>query len=462
LNLELLSLPKSLYVSKTEFIGEAILVSDTRKLKQGDIFIGIKGDRFDGNDFFIKAIELGAKVLILQSETSRDEKVKEYIKNYKDISLILVENSINYLQELSKLHLKKWRNGNKKVIAITGSNGKTTTKEMIAYLLSKVLGDKLHFTKGNLNNHLGLPFTILELKDEHELALFEIGTNHFGEIKSLCEICDPDYGIITNIGSSHLEFLENEQGVFKEKSDLFHWIKNKGVKSSFILNIDDPYLKTLEHDPISITSGQSSQDFNWKCFDDHLEGFAKIENPNLIGKHNYKNLSMALSLSMTLFPKHKSTFIEAAHSFIPQSNRSSWLNYKNKKVFLDAYNANPSSMEASLISYLAFLIKNKIDLNKVLFVIGDMYELGEITSSAHKNIGHLLKDQKVVNAFFVGQFSQYYLEGFGSAGKTFSSVDDILKDWQNMIDQYEHIYVKASRGVGLEKLFKNEQPALQA
>lgn len=456
MNLEILSIPTTVYLSRPEFTGEANLVSDTRKLEAGDVFIGIKGERFDGNEFFAKALDLGAQIIILQSDPVRDEQVKEEVKKHSGTSLILVENSINYLQQLSILHLQKWREQGKKVIAITGSNGKTTTKEMIAYLLEKVLGEKLHFTKGNFNNHLGLPFTILDLKEQHELALFEIGTNHFGEIKSLCEICDPDFGLITNIGSSHLEFLKNEEGVFKEKSDIFHWIKKKGVEKSFIVNVDDSFLKQLAQDPVSIASGSDSKDFKWQCFDDHLEGMDKIQNPNLIGKHNYKNLSMALSLALTLYPDHRETFIKAAHTFHPQANRSSWLDYNGIKVFLDAYNANPSSMEASLLSYFSFLGKNKINLDKVLFVIGDMFELGEITPKAHSNIGTILKQQNAVHAIFVGQFSHHYLEGFGNNGKCYASVEDLLGDWQKGLDQYEHIFVKASRGVGLEKLFKNQ------
>lgn len=258
------------------FDSQGTLTTDTRKLKKGDIFLGLNGENFDGGNFYQQALDQGASCLIIESREDRNQEIKEVIGN---CSLIFVENSLNYLQELSHLYRKQWGG---KIIGITGSNGKTTTKEILAHLLGSVLGEKLYFTKGNFNNHIGVPFSLLELETHHEWAIIEMGTNHFGEIQKLCEIADPDYGFITNIGASHLEFLGDERGVFKEKTALYHWVKEKGEKR-FVLNSDDKYLRELKNEKSIIISGADGE---YKCeiYEDKLVLNGEVfENQNLLG-----------------------------------------------------------------------------------------------------------------------------------------------------------------------------------
>ncbi len=459
---EVLLVPKNLFQSHGSLNGEAQVITDSRKVQMGDIFIGIKGDRFDGGDYYSSAIELGASVIIVESQKGRDNQITEALKNYPNTAAIFVENSINYIQEIAKIHLSNWRSSGKTVMALTGSNGKTTTKEMLAHLLKSHIGNMLHYTKGNLNNHLGLPFTILELSEEHELALFEIGTNHFGEIKALCEICDPDFGLITNIGASHLEFLENKEGVFREKSELLNWIEAKGNKRHFFLNIDDSYLVRHRGNPVCIEIGEGAKDFNWKCFPDHIEGMENLKNENLLGVHNFKNLSVAISVACTLYPDHKKIFLEAAKTFTPSQNRSSWKIVQGKNIFLDAYNANPSSMIASLGSFCDYLGSKNISMNEVLVVIGDMYELGEHTKKSHEEIGSFLQKKGIHKALFIGKFSSLYQKGFGASGNTYTSVEDAKVVWKSLFDQCNYFFIKGSRGVRLEELLKEVGASLQA
>lgn len=422
-----LTIPKEIQIP-TEFQ----VSTDTRTIKPGDLYIALKGDNFDGANFCDQAIDAGASLTISSNPSSKNN--------------ISVPDSLLFFQDFARERIKEWKklDGNNVVIGITGSNGKTTTKEMLYHLLAYVYGEKVHCTQGNFNNHIGVPLTINRLENSHTISIIEMGTNHKGEIKTLADIGLPDAGIITQIGDSHLEFLIDRAGVFEEKSALFHSVKKNKKKGVFVIDGEDPYLQKLKLD-------QEDVSVLVKNFQgDSIQTSETLENSNILGRHNFKNLSMAFELAVALFPKHKPDFINAAKTFRPKFNRSSWTEYDGARVFLDAYNANPSSMRASVESFVEFINLKGVPLKDVCFILGDMNELGENAHSFHKEIGELLKSLKVENAIFVGQYSDSYNSGFSKVTKQFNSAEELKNSFEN---SFPYLFVKGSRSLQLESIF---------
>jgi UDP-N-acetylmuramoyl-tripeptide--D-alanyl-D-alanine ligase len=419
--------------------GNTTLSFDSRKHIKGQGFLALKGENFDASIFAAEVLERGCPLLICHENTL------DY-KKYPQTVFIEVSDTLDYIQELSHLHLLDWKKDDKKVIGITGSNGKTTTKEMLYHLLDTAYPGAIHKTEGNFNNHLGVPFTLLGLKDDHQVAIVEMGTNHPGEIAALCKLACPDNGIITNIGPAHLEFFGTVEKVFEEKRKLLEYVKGKGA---FVINSDDPFLKTIKPFSGLITFGKE----NFSC-EGHVAVLNDIvlRNDHLTGRHNFENLAFAFLLSYSLFPLKKEAFIFAASNFKPRNNRSSWIEKGDKKFFLDAYNANPVSMKASLNAFIKFTEIYKIPQEDCLFILGDMNELGEESETFHQNMGSYLNELSVKNVAFLGKFSSNYGKGYKNPSKIYLDKLNLEKDWPKLKKSFKYFFLKGSRSLQLESL----------
>jgi UDP-N-acetylmuramoyl-tripeptide--D-alanyl-D-alanine ligase len=417
----------SLYLSSS---GVSI---DTRKINNNEIFFAIKGVNFNGNDYALEAIKKGAKFSIVD-----DPKLKDANKQF-----IYVKDSLRSLQDLSKIHRSSF---DTKVIGITGSNGKTTTKNLVYSILSE--NYKVIKTKGNLNNHIGVPLSLLEIKEDTELAVIEMGANHIGEIKELCEIAMPDIGFITNYGLAHLEGFGGYEGVIKGKSEIFRYLtENYG---QIILNNDDQIQVNNCKGDLSITYGENKDS-------DYVFEYIKTDNllklkydgfefkSNLFGEYNFQNLAVSITIGKLLEISNKD-IQNGLDKFTNDSLRSEVINFNDNKIIMDAYNANPTSMLASISSF-----ESKMEKNKIL-IIGDMYELGKFSKNEHQKIVDYLENKDYHKVFLVGKhFSECstkanYFSKYLNTDELSSSV--AIKDFKNM-----NILVKGSRSVSLESLF---------
>ena len=405
--------------------------TDTRKITPNCIFFALKGDNFNGNTYAKQALEKGAAYAII------DE--KEFITNE---NTILVSNTLETLQKLGKYH----RNYCKaKVIALTGSNGKTTTKELINSVLSTSY--KTIATVGNLNNHIGVPLTLLSIKKDTEIAIIEMGANHQKEIDFLCEIAEPDFGYITNFGKAHLEGFGSEEGVIKGKSELYEFlIKNE--KSIFFNADDNIQLSKLEN---YIKKYGFSQE-NKKYYQIELlsvDPFVTIQVENtkitsqLIGSYNFINCCAAITIGK-FFNVSLEKIKIGIEDYIPSNNRSQIIIKNGHHIILDAYNANPSSMKAALDNF-----KNLKSSNKIVF-LGDMFELGNSAKKEHQIIADLVAEMKFDKSYLIGKnFSNTETDLI-----TFESFDDLEKFLKITALENSTILIKGSRGMALERVLE--------
>ena len=405
---------------------------DSRSIKKDEIYFSIKGQNFDGNSFAFDALDKGAKFSIVD-----DPKLKN--QNNK---IIFVENSLKELQNLSKYNRSK---SDVKVIGLTGSNGKTTTKNLIYSVLSQKYNTLC--TSGNLNNHIGVPLTLLNIKPDTEIAVIEMGANHIGEIENLCQICMPDIGLITNFGSAHLEGFGDLKGVIKGKTELYKYlIKNYG---HILINNDDQIQKEeCKTDLYSSFGKDNSSDFVFEYIkeDDRLV----LLNNNysyscrIYGAYNFPNIASAISIGKIL-DLDSDQIQNGLSKFKTEENRSEVLQYKGNIIYLDAYNANPSSMIAAIDNFNKEIKDNKI------VILGDMLELGNFSKDEHI---------KIINHLYEMDFESVYL-----VGETFSSINitdsrfkkfNDTKELMNGIDltkiNNKSILIKGSRSIGLEEL----------
>jgi UDP-N-acetylmuramoyl-tripeptide--D-alanyl-D-alanine ligase len=355
--------------------------TDTRNVQKGSIFFALKGSNFNGNIFAKEALLKGAAYVVV------DE-----IQETKSENFIFVEDALTALQNLAQYHRKKLGKKKLKVLALTGSNGKTTTKELIARVLSKKF--KTHFTSGNLNNHIGVPLTLLQLNESHEIAVIEMGANHQKEIEFLCAITEPDFGLITNVGMAHLEGFGGPQGVLLGKTELFsNLLKNGGF--AFLMS-DDTRLVERAGDIAKQTYGTNN--------DATIKGNLIEANPfvvfewqgnkiakhtvktQMIGDYNVTNLIAACAVG-NYFEIDEKEIDDAIASYVPDNNRSQLIKSGTNTLVLDAYNANPSSMIAA-IDNLARM-KNE----KKIIILGDMFELGEESTYQHQQIINLIAEK---------------------------------------------------------------------
>lgn len=398
--------------------------TDTRSIRKGSIFFALKGSNFNGNKFASNALDKGSNYAII------DE-----IEYKTGSNTILVENVLETLQKLANYHRKQL---NIPIISLTGSNGKTTTKELINAVLSKKFITTA--TKGNLNNHIGVPLTLLSMTKNTEIGIVEMGANHLKEIELLCKITEPNYGYITNFGKAHLEGFGSVEGVIKAKSELYNFLRNSDGKA--FINTDDKTQVKQSKGIISINFNNriipfvQANPFVEVTFEDlHIKS-------QLIGKYNYNNIAAAIAIG-NYFGISATEIKNAIEEYIPSNNRSQIINKRGNKIILDAYNANPSSMQAALENF------NQLqDTSKIIF-LGDMFELGESSKDEHQKIAELATSLNFKNVYLIGKaFSTtsvknaFIFDNF----ETFKN----SKNYLNIKDST--ILIKGSRGMALERI----------
>lgn len=415
------------------FINSNGICTDTRKTSKNSLFFALKGDNFNGNEYANMAIDNGCSYAIV------DE--KEYVTNDK---CILVNSVLKTIQDLANYHRQQF---NIPVIGITGSNGKTTTKELIGEILSKKYN--VLMTQGNLNNHLGVPFTLLNLNSNHDLAVIEMGANKPGDIKELVNIAEPTHGIITNIGIAHIEGFGSLEGVVNTKTELYDFIaRQNGVL--FINNEDEVLQKRLPNVK-SITYGDSNADVNGELtaltpFVNFKWSTATYQSPiletNLVGQYNFVNFLAAISIGVA-FDVDNNKISEALTEYVPSNNRSQVEKTKRNTLIVDCYNANPTSMHSAIESFDMMKSSNK------LLILGDMLELGHVSDDEHKSIISLLEIKKL-KAILVGEEFCKQISSF----PTYQNTKDLLTN-ENLeaLNNYA-ILLKGSRGIKLETLIK--------
>ena len=403
--------------------------TDTRNIEPNSIFFALKGPNFNGNKFAAEAIRNGANYAIVDEE--------EYIEGEV---FILVDNVLQSLQELANFHRNYCT---AKIIGLTGSNGKTTTKELIHAVLSKKYSTIA--TKGNLNNHLGVPLTLLTIKEETEFAIIEMGANHVKEIEFLCNIAQPDYGYITNFGKAHLEGFGGLEGVIKGKSELYDYLIAN--KKFIFLNADDPI-------QVSKLSTYPNK-FGYSGLDDkyykinllEAKPFVKLEtgetiiSTQLIGSYNFTNCAAAVLIG-TYFDVPMEDIKNAIEAYVPDNNRSQIVDKKEYHIILDAYNANPNSMEAALEHFEGITGTNKVA------ILGDMFELGEQAHEEHQKIVDLATGMNFDRVYLIGQNFSKTRSNF-TKFPTFQDLSDYLKS--NKLKK-GNLLIKGSRGMALERI----------
>ena len=407
--------------------------TDSRNTGKDELFFSLKGPNFNGNKYAKKAIESGAKYAVV------DEKEFAIDERY-----ILVKNCLESLQELSNYHRNKLK---VKVIGITGSNGKTTSKELINSVLKTNF--KTSYTTGNLNNHIGVPLTLLKITSETEIAIIEMGANHIGEIALLSEICNPDFGYITNFGKAHLEGFGSEEGVIKGKKELYDYIKRK--KGLIFQNNDDhKQIKCVGDYQNVFCFGKSNGDIKYLVKSVNPEIEIKVNetliNSSLFGDHNVENIMAAVAIGK-YFKIDLEKIKIGIEDYISSNNRSQIIKKGSNKIMLDAYNANPSSMYAAIKFFENFSEKNKI------LILGDMFELGKDSKKYHQEIAEycrLIKDTKI---FLVGELF-YNTTRFKEFNYS-ENIDNLISKGDLSKIKKSCLFIKGSRGLKLEKLMDN-------
>ena len=411
------------------------VVTDTRLSVKNCFYIALKGINFDGNNFAKEAIEKGAFYALVNK--------KSVVKD--NDRFIYVDDTLKTLQKLANYHRSII---DTKIIAITGSNGKTTTKELLSEILSKEF--KIFATKGNLNNHIGVPLSLLSINRECEYAIIELGANHLGEINHLCKIAKPDLGLITNFGYAHIEGFGSFEGVVKGKSELYNYLIEK--KGRLFINLDDAIQKKwLKYRPISTYGQTSKADFKIEKINNKGKGTTiKIENliieSQLFGDYNFSNIGASVAISRFLRVSNQK-IKKALELYKPINKRSQVINKKNNKILLDAYNANPSSMIASINSFLKNNPKNSIA------VLGDMLELGFYEKEGHVKIIKLLESSPFEEIFFVGKLFFKFSKESNSFKKTILFFKEKIEAYSYLKKrkfENKNILIKGSRKLQLE------------
>ena len=404
--------------------------TDTRVIKKNSLFFALKGENFNGNQFAKEAIEKGAKYVIIDEE--------EFL--FSD-QCILVDDVLKTLQNLANHHRKQL---SIPVIGITGTNGKTTTKELINSVLSKKY--KTIATRGNFNNHIGVPLTLLQIPNDCELAIIEMGANHIGEIAALCKIAEPSHGIITNIGKAHIEGFGSKEGVIKTKSELYLFIKENDGK--IFINKEDQLLLTLAKNIHQYSYGNNDANCNATLISSSPFVQLKWNNHTILsqlyGKYNFNNILAAICIG-DFFNVAASDIINAIEEYTSSNNRSEIVTIKTNTYYLDAYNANPSSMNAAVETFIENDAENK------LMILGDMLELGKTSEEEHQNMVNKVKASEI-NTVFVGTEFKKVKEkhNFFYCSNYQEAVDYLIN---NNIEN-THLLIKGSRGIQLEKIIE--------
>ncbi len=397
--------------------------TDTRSIEKGSIFFALKGDKFNGNKFVEKALEAGAAIAVI------DEK-EYYVKG----KTFLTDNVLTFLQKFATYHRKQLK---ATFIGITGTNGKTTTKELINQVLSKKYN--VQATKGNFNNHIGVPLTLLSVKPEHDMAIIEMGANHQGEIADLCKIAMPEYGYVTNFGKAHLEGFGSFEGIIKTKSELFKYILS--TNGTVFVNGVDPI-------QVEKTTNNKKSFFSDKIFFEGANPFVAVNNngllikTKLIGNYNFANIKSAISIG-EFFGVSNIKIKEALEEYTPTNNRSQIIKKDSNTIILDAYNANPTSMRAAICNI------EEMDSDYKVAILGDMFELGKYSEDEHLSLAKELENSLIDEIYLIGkEFSKTKLEKLKYYISTEDLIDaDVISNIKNST-----ILIKGSRGMALEKI----------
>jgi len=412
------------------------IVTDTRQIKTGDIFFALKGPNFNGNEFALQALKNGASYVVV------DQLFNAEVKN-----MIIVPDVLSCLQNLAKLHR---RNIGIPTIGITGSNGKTTTKELLFSILS--LWKNTLATAGNLNNHIGVPLTILKLKRNHEWLIIELGANAPGNIEELCEIADPDFGLITSLGKSHLEGFGSFEKLIETKMELFEFVERKSGKLFF--NLNDPNIQKW-YKPLDnyIGFGDVTKDakYQFELLESHpkiklkqVQPLEEIFETELFGEHNYQNVIAAITISQCIGVPI--TLIkQGLKSYVPSNMRSQILEWRNNRVILDAYNANPASMKSALVSLSQF------DTSAKWAILGKMAELGEYSREEHQKILDVSLDLPIDKILVIGSEWPVMQHQKLIYKSTVDEAKQFLND--NQVEG-QTILIKGSRSAALENLLQ--------
>ena len=429
------------------------IVTDSRKCLSNSIFFALKGEAFDGNTFAKNTLQSGCAYAVIDNASYLTDK-----------RMILVDDVLSTLQQLACLHRKSF---GVPVIGITGTNGKTTTKELTAAVLSKKYN--VLFTQGNLNNHIGVPLTLLRLTSEHEIAIIEMGANHHGEIRSLANIAQPDYGLITNVGYAHLEGFGSIEGVISTKGELYDFLRKSGGK--VFINNDDSHLTRIAEGIEQITYGMASGtnnlvsgrvincnpflSFEWQQRHNHLW---HTVDTNLVGDYNIYNALAAISIGIN-FNITPELINNAIADYAPENNRSQLKKTAYNTIILDSYNANPSSMRAALNNFTSSGVipetathssnpdSSPAPLPKAI-ILGDMLELGNKSAELHDDIVKLIEKSGIRKVLLCG-------EQFSATGKSFScfpSVVNLIEFLKKEPLQGYNILIKGSHGMHLERI----------
>lgn len=412
------------------------VTTDTRRCESGMMFFALRGENFDGNAYAAKALELGCSYVVIDNPHYNVE---------GDERVLLVDDVLTTLQQLALHHRRQLGTP---IIGITGTNGKTTTKELVAAVLSKKYS--ILYTQGNLNNHIGVPLTLLSLTPAHEMAIVEMGANHPGDIKELVEIAEPDYGLITNVGLAHLQGFGSLEGVIRTKGELYDYLRGTEKKTIF-LNVSNVYLSNIASGLEKVTYGQNTEAevygeivacdpylrFQWKLRDG---GWHEVTT-QLIGSYNIDNALCAAAVGC-YFGVGAEEISAALAGYVPQNNRSQLTKTERNTLIVDAYNANPTSMRAALDNFARMAVPRK------MAILGDMKELGEAAAAAH---------QEVVDRLATCGFDEVWLVGEAFAKtehgqRTFVDVEAVKNFLQESMPEGYYILIKGSNSMKLASL----------
>ncbi len=433
---------------------------DTRSLRVNDLFFALSGPNSDGHHFVSDALKKGCRGAVV-SRTAFEAQKNEWLTYQTTHFFICVAEPLQALQTLAKWHRKRFK---LPLVGITGSNGKTTAKEMTASILGK-RGPVLK-TEGNFNNHIGLPLTLLRLSDEHQSAVIEMGISHFGEMATLCDIAQPTMGLITNIGPAHLEGLENLKGVAREKGLLFEGLQKTGT---CIINQDDPFLKDwtdrvatqwtyglhTETEPYDFSADHIISERETTTFTLHLHRSGESAHVTLPtpGRHHVSNALGAASIAAALgIPMEQ--IAEGLSGFQPLSQRTQILKTKGITLIFDAYNANPASVEAAL----DLLAEHPQSTGKRIALLGDMFQLGDTSEEAHHTIGLSVASHGIDALIALGQYAEILASGARAGGLAENAIS-VHSDFSHLhttlheeLQAGDILLIKGSRGMKLERV----------
>ena len=405
--------------------------TDSRKIEKDAVFFALKGENFDANDFALQVAQEGFASLVVADRKTLPQHER----------LLIVDDTLKTLQDFAAYHRQQSR---ATILSITGTNGKTTTKELISAVLAKKY--RIIHTIGNLNTHIGVPLTLLRIQPDTEIAVVEMGASHPGEIDFLCKIADPDYGLITNIGKAHLEGFGSFEGVIKTKTELYRHIKAHG-KAVFV-NQGNPLLWEQSEGQNRITYGRhcgADAPVAPGACNPYLSVVWKkhLIQTHLVGSYNFENVAAAIGVGQH-FGVDENAIIEALEAYTPTNSRSQVIETQHNRIIMDAYNANPTSMRAALVNFATICGEQH------LLILGDMRELGSASEEEHRNILNLMKELDYKEALLVGANFKAYNEN--PNWKTFENIGELCQYLESHPVSGKTLLVKGSHSVQLEKV----------